>query len=136
MNGTRVLLCSMDGVRPDGIQAARTPVIDRLAREGASCWNARTTLPSATLPCHTSMLRGVDTARHGITTNRFQPLVRPVPSLIEAARDAGKRTGFFFNWEQLRDLAAPGKLHVSVMWGDCYSAEGDRHVAREAVRYL
>lgn len=126
----------MDGVRPDGIQAARTPVIDRLAREGAACWKARTVMPSATLPCHTSMFRGVDTARHGITTNRFQPLVRPVPSLIDAAHDQGRRTGSFYNWEQLRDLAAPGKLDVSLMIHDCHSPEGDRHIAEQAVAYL
>jgi len=82
------------------------------------------------------MLRGVDTPRHGITTNTFQPLVRPVPSLIEAARDQGRRTGFFYNWEPLRDLAAPGKLDVSVMHCDCKSAEGDQHVAEMAVMYL
>jgi predicted AlkP superfamily pyrophosphatase or phosphodiesterase len=126
----------MDGVRPDAVQAAETPTIDRLAREGASTWSARTVMPSATLPCHTSMLRGVDTARHGITTNTFQPLVRPVPSLIEVAHDQGRRTGFFYNWEPLRDLAAPGKLDVSMMFGDCHSPEGDRHVAELAAHYL
>jgi predicted AlkP superfamily pyrophosphatase or phosphodiesterase len=119
-------------MRPDAVQAAQTPVMDRLAQEGASTWTARTVMPSSTLPCHTSMLRGVDTDRHGITSNRFQPLVRPVPSLIEAAKDQGRRTGFFYNWEPLRDLAAPGKLDASMMWADCHSPEGDRHVAELA----
>jgi len=132
----RVLLCSLDGVRPDALQAARTPVIDRLAGEGACSWGARAVMPSATLPCHTSMLRGVDVPRHGITTNAFQPLVRPVPSLIEAAKEGGLRTGAFYNWEQLRDLAAPGKLDVSVMVGDCHSAGGDLRVARAAAHYV
>lgn len=135
-NRTRVLLCSLDGVRPDALRLADTPTIDRLAAEGAACWAARTVMPSSTLPCHTSMLRGVDTARHGITSNHFQPLVRPVPSLIEAAKEQGRKTGFFYNWEELRDLAAPGKLDVSVMLSDCYSAAGDRLVAEEAVRWL
>jgi hypothetical protein len=78
----------------------------------------------------------VDTPRHGITTNTFQPLVRPVPSLIDVAFDQGRTTGFFYNWEPLRDLAAPGKLTVSVMWSDCYSPEGDNHVASQAIAYL
>lgn len=136
MTRSRVLLCSMDGVRPDAIHAAHTPTIDRLAREGAFSWTARTVMPSCTLPCHTSMLRGVDTPRHGITTNTFQPLVRPVPSLIDAASDHGLTTGFFYNWEELRDLAAPGKLTVSGMYYDCKSAEGDQHIAEMAVTYL
>jgi predicted AlkP superfamily pyrophosphatase or phosphodiesterase len=126
----------MDGVRPDAIHAAHTPTIDRLAAGGAFSWNARTVMPSSTLPCHTSMLRGVTPERHGITTNVFQPLVRPVPSLIDAAKAAGLRTGAFYNWEQLRDLSAPGSLDASVMFFDCESAEGDCHVAEMAVRYL
>ena len=54
---TRVLLCSLDGVRPDAIQAANTPTIDRLVNEGAFTWRARTVMPSVTLPCHTSTRR-------------------------------------------------------------------------------
>ena len=125
----------MDGVRPDAIHAARTPTLDRLAREGAVTWAARAVMPSCTLPCHTSMLRGVDTARHGITTNTFQPLARPVPSLIEVAHAAGLRTGFFYNWEQLRDLAAPGHLDVSMMYGDAHSPESDWCVAELAAEW-
>jgi predicted AlkP superfamily pyrophosphatase or phosphodiesterase len=132
----KVLLCSIDGVRPDAIHAANTPTIDRLAREGAFTWRARTDLPSSTLPCHTSMLRGAPVSRHGITSNNFAPLVRPVPSLIDLAFDQGRRTGFFYNWEQLRDLSAPGKLHVSSMHRDCYSPAGDHRVADAAIRAL
>jgi predicted AlkP superfamily pyrophosphatase or phosphodiesterase len=131
----RILLCSLDGVRPDGLQLADTPVVDALIRDGAVCWEGRTVMPSSTLPCHTSMLRGVDTARHGITTNLFQPLVRPVPSILEVAKEAGLTTGMFYNWEQLRDVASPGSLDVSVMWGDANSAAGDRHIAESAASY-
>jgi predicted AlkP superfamily pyrophosphatase or phosphodiesterase len=123
------MLCSIDGMRPDALQAARAPVMHRLIREGAVCWRARTVMPSCTLPCHTSMLRGVPTERHGVTSNTFTPLVRPVPSLIDAAKDQGRRTGFFYNWEELRDLAAPGKLDVSMMLGDSDSAAADARVA-------
>jgi predicted AlkP superfamily pyrophosphatase or phosphodiesterase len=136
MPNTRLLLCSMDGVRPDAIHRSRTPVLDSLANRGAYTWSARTVMPCCTLPCHTSMFRGVPPERHGITTNTFTPLVRPVPSIVDAASDEGLTTGAFYNWEQLRDLAAPGKLSVSVMVEDCHSAEGDRHIAAMASRYL
>ena len=56
-------------------------------------------MPSATLPCHTSMFRGVTPERHGITTNTWVPQVRPVPSLVDVLHRAGKRTAFFYNWE-------------------------------------
>ncbi len=103
----------MDGVRPDAIAQTDTPVLDRLVREGAYTWKGRSVMPSVTLPCHTSMFRGVEPARHGINTNQFHPLVRPVPSIFDVASAAGVTTGFCYNWEQLRDLADPGSLNVS-----------------------
>lgn len=130
------VLCSIDGMRPDALRAVHAPVIHGLARDGAYTWAARTVMPSVTLPCHTSMLRGVDTPRHGITTNVFQPLARPVPSLLDVAARAGKRVGFFYNWEQLRDLAEPGSLTVSLFWKNSLSPEGDRDIAEQAAHYL
>ena len=132
----RVLLCSIDGCRPDGLAAAHTPVIDRLIAEGASTLRARTVMPSSTLPCHTSMLRGVPPERHGITSNTFAPLVRPVPSLMEAASSAGRKVGFFYNWEQLRDLAAPGYLDASMCYGNAVAPETDPWVAEQAVAHF
>jgi predicted AlkP superfamily pyrophosphatase or phosphodiesterase len=132
----RVILFSLDGVRPDALAEARTPNIDRLIERGSYTPRALSVMPSVTLPCHQSMLRGVDVPRHGITSNVFQPLARPVPSLFDAARAAGKRTGFFYNWEQLRDLSAPGSLDVAYFWRDCKSADGDQHVADYAIGHL
>lgn len=132
----RVVLFSLDGVRPDGLAEARTPNIDGLIARGSYTPRALSVMPSVTLPCHQSMLRGVDVPRHGITSNTFQPLARPVPSLFDAAHAAGKKSGFFYNWEQLRDLSAPGSLDVSYFWRDCKSPEGDRHVAEQAIRHI
>ena len=133
MARSRVFLCSVDGMRPDGLQAADTPNLDRLIREGASTMRARTVMPSVTLPCHMSMLRGVEPGCHGIVTNTFHPLVRHVPSLFEAAKAAGKATGFFYNWEELRDLSGPSALDLSIMLFECECPEGDDQVARYAV---
>jgi len=132
----RALLCSIDGCRPDALRMADTPVIDALAAAGAAQWNARTVMPSSTLPCHTSMLRGVDTERHGITSNTFAPIVRPVPSLMEAAASAGKTVGFFYNWEQLRDLAAPGYLAASMCYGNAVDPRTDPWVAEQAIFHM
>ena len=123
-------------MRPDALQAASTPTLDRLIREGASTMRARTVMPSVTMPCHMSMLRGVEPARHGIVTNTFHPLVRHVPSLFEAAKGQGKRTGFFYNWEELRDLSGVGTLDLSIMLYECECPEGDDEVARYAVDAL
>jgi predicted AlkP superfamily pyrophosphatase or phosphodiesterase len=132
----RVLLCSLDGVRPDAILAADTPTLQRLAAEGAHTWKARSVMPSVTLPCHTSMLRGVDVSRHGITTNTFIPLARPVPSVLEVAAQQGKRVGFFYNWEPLRDLAAPDTMKVSVCYGGPIFPPADIRIADAAIAHV
>jgi predicted AlkP superfamily pyrophosphatase or phosphodiesterase len=123
-------------MRPDALEQAHTPTMDALRAAGASTLEARTVLPSVTLPCHTSMLRGVDVPRHGITSNVFQPLARPVPSVLDVAKAAGKRTGFFYNWGELRDLCAPGSLDVSYFVQDAHRPEGDWRVARAATAHL
>lgn len=98
--------------------------------------SARTVMPSVTLPCHTSMLRGVDVPRHGITTNIFQPLARPVPSLFDVARHHGKRCAFFYNWGHLRDLHDPESVLFSYYVRDSDSADGDRKVTDAAIAHM
>lgn len=131
-----IILFSIDGMRPDGMLQADTPTMDRLMANGASTLTAQTVMPSITLPCHTSMLRGVDVPRHGITSNVFQPLARPVPSLFDVAKAAGKRTGFFYNWGQLRDLCEPDSLDVGYNWNNPHSADSDWRIARAAASHL
>jgi predicted AlkP superfamily pyrophosphatase or phosphodiesterase len=133
---TTYVLFSVDGMRPDGMLQADTPEMDRLIEQGALSLTAQTVMPSVTLPCHTSMLRGVDPTRHGITTNTFQPLARPVPSLIDVARAAGKRTGAFYNWGELRDLYDPGGVDAAYFWHWSETQEGDWRVANAAADHV
>src|SRR5437763_1437554 len=67
--GVRVVLISLDGLRPDAVTPTNMPTVARLAKEGAATANAQTVLPSLTLPAHTSMLTGLVPDRHGITWN-------------------------------------------------------------------
>jgi predicted AlkP superfamily pyrophosphatase or phosphodiesterase len=130
-----VVLISIDGMRPDALAQAATPHIQQLINDGAYTPHARSVMPSITLPCHTSMMRGVDVSRHGITSNMFAPLARPVPSVFDTVKAAGLRTAIYFNWPELRDLAAPGSVDVSVMHHRMGNA-GDARVAEEAVASL
>src|SRR5688500_100806 len=60
----RVLVMSMDGMRPDALQMVSPPHIMALARRGAVAWQAHTVFPSATLPGHASMLTGLSVLEH------------------------------------------------------------------------
>ncbi|HEY5902494.1 MAG TPA: alkaline phosphatase family protein, partial [Anaerolineales bacterium] len=64
---TRVVIISIDGLRPDAIDAAPMPVLQELLRGGAYSLSAQTVMPSTTLPAHTSMLSGLCPSAHGIT---------------------------------------------------------------------
>ena len=127
-----VVLFSVDGMRADGLQTAKTPHIDELVRGGVSTFSAQTVMPSVTLPCHSSMFRSTPPTRHGIVTNTFTPLARPVPSIIDVVRQARLKAAAFYNWEQLRDLASPGSLEHSLMMRNWQAPEGDRELAEAA----
>ena len=131
----RVTVISIDGMRPDALRRACTPAMDALIQDGAFTFSARTVVPSVTLPCHTSMMRGVDVARHGITDNVFHPLARPVPSLFDVAHAQGRTAGMFYNWGELRDLCAPHSLSVSVLVNDIQGPRGDVAVADAVESY-
>ena len=86
-----VFVVSIDGANCELVQKAAMPNLHRLVAEGAHTWQARTILPSKTLPSHTSMLTGVDIARHQIDWNDYFPMrgmvkVPTVFSLAKAAR--------------------------------------------------
>lgn len=132
---TTYVLISIDGMRPDGMMQADAPHLHALRQRGASTLQARTVMPSVTLPCHNSMLRGVDVPRHGITTNVFQPLARPVPSLLDMAHRHNKRVGFFYNWGELRDLSEPSSLDVGYFVNNTYQPQGDLDVTQAAINH-
>ncbi|MFH0980212.1 MAG: alkaline phosphatase family protein [Planctomycetota bacterium] len=86
-----VVLISLDGATPAGIAQATTPHLHELLAQGVQSRDARTVYPCKTLPCHTSMLTGVEQAKHGVVQNDFaDPLPVPaVPSVFDRLDDAG-----------------------------------------------
>jgi predicted AlkP superfamily pyrophosphatase or phosphodiesterase len=126
----------LDGVRPDALTIASCPTLTSFRERGASTMQARSVMPSITLPCHTSIFHSVPPTRHGITTNMFIPMARPLPGLVEVARAAEKRVALFYNWEQLRDLARPGNIHYSYFRDSAYQRDGDDGTIAEATRFI
>jgi len=123
----KAILVSIDGLRADAVTPGTTPNLVRLGQQGTRVV-ARTVMPCCTLPCHTSMFRGVDATRHGIMTNTWQPMVRPINSLMDTLHNEGLQVGGFFNWGELRDLWAPGSVATSVFIRDSHRPEGDVRV--------
>jgi predicted AlkP superfamily pyrophosphatase or phosphodiesterase len=125
-----------DGLRPDALAQVHAPRLQGLLARSAHTLSARSVEPSLTLPCHMSIFHSIPPARHGIFVNQYQPMARPVPGLMEQARAAELRCYFFHNWEPLRDLNRPESLHFVYYRDNCYTPDGDLHIAEEAARVI
>lgn len=102
-----VVVISIDGLRADAIEAAGARNLQRMMREGAYSLDARTIMPSRTLPSHTSMMTGVSPEVHGITWNDeqvdAQGRVR-VATMFDMADSAHLHTAAFFAKAKFRHL--------------------------------
>ncbi len=96
-----LLLITLDTTREDslgtyGHMSAETPVMDRLAREGALFQNAWCSAP-LTLPSHITIMTGLHPPSHGIPVNGAGSLSVKIPVLAELVKTSGYRTGAFIS---------------------------------------
>ena len=110
----KVILISVDGMRPDGLLTCGNPYAEELQRISSHTLTARTVFPSVTLPCHMSLFHGVTPQRHGVMTNTFVPGAQPVDGIFELVKKSGRRSSMHYGWEPLRDLSVPS----SIQWAD------------------
>lgn len=113
----RVLIVSIDGLRPDVALRADMPALRSLMARGSFTMYAATTDVAVTLPSHVSMLTGVTPAKHGITYNsdpKPGDLAAPLrPTLFEIAHRAGLTTAMAAGKGKFSVLAGPGTLDTS-----------------------
>ncbi len=126
----------IDGLRPDAITADTSPQLLALQARSSFSLVAESANPSMTLPCHMSIFHSVPPARHGVTTNTWMPMARPLPGVVDVAKTYDRTAVFFYNWEPLRNLSVPGSLAASYFWDTAYNLDGDVVVAETAVSYL
>ena len=132
----KVILISIDGMRPDGLKQCKNPYLEELLQKASYTFDARTVFPSVTLPCHMSLFHSVPPERHGTTTNDYVPQVRPIPGLFEQLRNANKVSGMFYGWEQLRDVSRPASL-MRAEYIHAYSFEHtDGMLTDRALQYI
>jgi len=99
------VLVTLDTTRADrlgayGYEDARTPVLDRIASEGALFLDASATAPT-TLPSHASILTGLFPPSHGARNNGNHLLPPEIETLAEVFQRAGYATGAFVAAEVL-----------------------------------
>lgn len=132
----KVILILADGLRPDAMIACGHPFVEKMRERATYSLEAQTVMPSVTLPCHMSLFHSVDPARHGTTTNTFTPQVRPIDGLVDVLAAAKKKCGFFYSWEQLRDLARPGKWNAIEYLHCSQYNDSNQLVTPRAIKYI
>ncbi len=101
----RVLFVGIDGLRPDALDVADTPHIDRLRREGAVSMSATTQLTGATssAPGWTSIFTGVEVATHGVVQNGdYTTYDTSYPTFARVVRlQLGRPTSAVAHWPEI-----------------------------------
>lgn len=132
----KVILISIDGMRPDGLKACKNTYLWELEASCSYTYDGRSVNPSVTFPCHFSMAHSVTPQRHGILTNTYVPEVRPVAGIFEKIKSYGGISAMFYGWEPLRDIATPGSLKFSTYINAYMKESSDTALTDEALRVI
>ena len=108
----RVVIVSIDGLRPDTIFPASMSNLITLMQGGAYSLGAQTVFPSVTLVGHASMLAGVCPSKHGILWNEYLPErgYAQGTTLFDLAHAAGLETIMYVGIEKMRQIIEPASL--------------------------
>lgn len=109
---SRVVILSIDGLRPDAIALAPMPNLMALAQSGAYSLTAQTVYPSVTLVAHASMLSGLCPAKHGVYWNDYLPNLGYAQGtdLFDIAHAAGFQTDMVVSKKKLVQVTEPSSL--------------------------
>jgi predicted AlkP superfamily pyrophosphatase or phosphodiesterase len=129
---SQTILIMMDGLRPDAISEERTPTLCSVMERGSYTLEGQSVVPSITLPCHTSIFHSIPPARHGIIDNDWHSMARPVTGLVEHLKQNKKRSGFVYNWENLRNISSVSALYYSFFIDKGYELDGDDYIVEHS----
>ena len=132
----KVILISIDGMRPDGLKACGNAYLKELENLCTYTYSAESMVPSVTFPCHFSMTHSVTPQRHGILTNTYVPQVRPINGIFEKIKASGGVSSMFYGWEPLRDIASPGSLMFSTYINAYKKESSDTALTDEAIKLI
>ncbi|HSM71814.1 MAG TPA: alkaline phosphatase family protein [Anaerolineales bacterium] len=111
---TRVLILSIDGLRPDAIALAPMPNLLELMKTGAFTMNAQTVYRSVTLISHASMLTGSCPSKHGVYWNDYLPLLGYAQGtdIFDLAHADGLQTVMYVGKEKMVQLTEPSSVDI------------------------
>ncbi len=138
-----VVVIGVDGMSPDGVRKANTPVMDELMKNGAYTLNARGVLPTSSSTNWASMVSGAGPEKHGVTSNGWErddfgfPAVttgmEPIfPTVFGVTRQQypDMEIGAIYNWGGFGRLIEKSALDLDATNPDV------RETVAEAVKYI
>ncbi len=138
-----VVVVGCDGMSPDGVRKADSPVMKRLMREGAYTLHARGVMPTSSSPNWASMIMGAGPEQHGVTsndweTNKFEiePIARGLgpmfPTIFGELRQqrADAKIACFHDWDGF------GRLFERQAANRIEDSDGPTNAVVHAIEYL
>jgi len=138
-----VVVIGCDGMSPNGVLKAKTPVMHQLMKDGAYTMHARGVMPTSSSPNWASMIMGAGPEQHGITsndwqTNKFEIAPTAVgsggifPTIFGLLREQRPKSviACFYDWNdfgRLLERNAPDMLEDS---------DGPTNAVQHAVAYI
>lgn len=107
-----ILVIGVDGMSPDGLQNAKTPMMDSMIKNGAATMNGRAVLPSSSGANWASMMMGAGVEQHGITVNTWKRDNYQLPPIV--ATEKGTFPTIFTLFKDQRPDAHIGAVYD---WG-------------------
>ncbi len=134
----KVLLVSIDGLRPDAVMQCKHPFLHEfMTRSCTYSFHGRSVIPPITLPCHMSMFHSVVPDRHGVLDNLYLRPAHHIDGLCEVLERGKKKCAFCYTWAELRDLCRPGSLALEDFRNYFkYEDQADRQMCARTVELL
>lgn len=140
----RVVVIGLDGLSPDGIRNASTPVLDSLMKNGSYSLNAKAVYPSSSSPNWASMITGTSPAHHEVWSNDWKrtditdksycggPNGQLYPTIFRAVREHNNEATIacFYDWDDFGRLMEDNVCTVKE------DRKGEDDTARRAAEYI
>lgn len=138
-----LVIIGCDGMSPDGVLKAKSPVMRRMMAEGSYTLHARGVMPTSSSPNWASMIMGAGPEQHGVTSNDWQTNkfeIAPVavgsggifPTIFGLLREQRPRSemGVFHDWNDYGRLFERAAVNV------IEDSDGPTNAVRHAVAYI
>lgn len=138
-----LVVIGCDGMSPDGVLNAKSPVMRRMMAEGSFTLHARGVMPTSSSPNWASMIMGAGPEQHGVTSNDWQTNkfeIAPVavgsggifPTIFGLLREQRPKSeiGVFHDWNDYGRLFERAAVNV------IEDSNGPTNAVRHAVAYI